>query len=257
MKLITGSRPLWTKCLLLSIGLLQSFNSYGAGKTTYATADQLNAEIANRQQADATLQNKIDAETAARETATNELKSQVLYVVGLPGPAGGTVFYIKGGGFAGAHGLESAPVDQSPATQGWGCMLAASEYGGATGATGSDVGTGKQNTLMILEFCSESGIAAKIADNYVLNGFDDWFLPSIGELGLMYKNIGPGAPAPLTNVGGFISYSEFSQFYWSSTESDGSYASVMDFNIPSDGGGQPDSFPKDSAEPRVRAVRAF
>ena len=41
------------------------------------------------------------------------------------------------------------------------------------------------------------------ASNLVINGFSDWRLPSYKELEQLYDNIGPGAAAPNTNVGGF------------------------------------------------------
>jgi hypothetical protein len=37
-----------------------------------------------------------------------------------------------------------------------------------------------RNTADILAGYSEAGIAAKLADDYSFNGFDDWFLPSSG-----------------------------------------------------------------------------
>lgn len=99
------------------------------------------------------------------------------YNIGDTGPGGGIVFYVTEGGL---HGLEAAPVNQGTAE--WGC------YGTAiNGADGAAVGTGAENTADIIEDCSESGIAARIADEYELNGFDDWFLPSIGELEVLHQ----------------------------------------------------------------------
>ncbi|POZ49663.1 hypothetical protein [Methylovulum psychrotolerans] len=51
--------------------------------------------------------------------------------------------------------------------------------------------------------------ASNLVSNLVLNGYDDWLLPSQAGLGLMYKNIGYGAAAPLTNIGGFAP-----AYYW-------------------------------------------
>ncbi len=63
---------------------------------------------------------------------------------------------------------------------GWGCD------GIEIGANGTEVGTGVQNTADILAGCNEDGIAARIVENYELNGFKDWFLPSLEELSLLY-----------------------------------------------------------------------
>jgi len=138
------------------------------------------------------------------------------YVIGDTGPAGGIVFYVTDGGI---HGLEAAPVDQSRAP--WGCDGTA-----ITGADSHTVGSGAQNTLDILAGCNEAGIAAKVADDYTLNGYSDWFLPSIDELTFMWANIGQGAAAPLTNAGGFVA--NFA--YWSSSEISSNYVWVQYFN---------------------------
>jgi hypothetical protein len=150
-----------------------------------------------------------------------------LFAIGDTGPAGGIVFYITDGGL---HGLEAAPKDQSAAA--WGC------YGTATGAVGTGVGHGAQNTVLILADCTESGIAARIADDYTLNGYDDWFLPSKDELNLLcqQKDV----------VGGFTVNA-----YWSSSETNSADAWHQAFSNCSQGGGY-----KGSAF-NVRAVRAF
>jgi hypothetical protein len=61
----------------------------------------------------------------------------VTYAIGDDGPAGGKVFYVTNGGL---HGLEAAPVDQSDAAE-WGCF-----ENNVTGAVGTAIGTGAQNT---------------------------------------------------------------------------------------------------------------
>ncbi len=153
----------------------------------------------------------------------------VTYAIGDPGPAGGIVFYIFNDGL---NGLEAAPQDQSSGAE-WGCY-------GATidGADGDAVNTGAQNTADILAGCSESGIAAEIADNYSQNGYNDWFLPSLDELNLLYQQ--------KAVVGGFAVDS-----YWGSTEKHSDYAWVQSF-----GNGVQDYLNKDGTH-RVRAVRAF
>ena len=50
--------------------------------------------------------------------------------------------------------------------------------------------------------------AAKLCDNLILGGQNDWFLPSIDELYLMYNNL------HLNNLGGFVK----EERYWSSSE---------------------------------------
>jgi hypothetical protein len=118
---------------------------------------------------------------------------------------GGIVFYIDD---SGQHGLIAAPTDQSDGVKWYNLSLI------VTGATDIDVGAGQANTSKIVAAQGPGNYAAALADNLVLNGRSDWFLPSYRELYLMYRNIGPGAPAPLTNIGGFSR-----AWYWSSSES--------------------------------------
>ena len=150
---------------------------------------------------------------------------------------GGIVAYILQQGDAGydaniQHGLIAAPSDQSSAAQ-WGC------YGTAlSGADGTAIGTGSQNTTDIITGCTTAGIAAKICYDLVLNGYSDWYLPSKDELNKLFLN--------RAIIGGFIS-----NFYWSSTESDSHNAWYFDFN---NGFANID----DKSNPNyVRAVRAF
>ena len=243
MKPMIDSHTMIARLLLFNIGLLMSLNTFAT--PTYATKQELDAEISNRINADI-------AESATRENADTSLQKQidalqaqidsVFYKVGDPGPAGGIVFYISGGGDIGLHGLEAAPVDQSNDAVIWGCF--------ATSIAGADetaVGTGAKNTADILAGCTSSGIAAELADNYSLNSYTDWFLPSKDELNLMYTKIGPGAAIPLTNVGGFFA----DDSYWSSTEIDKYYAGNQHF-----GSGNQGINNKDHPH-RVRGARAF
>jgi hypothetical protein len=103
-----------------------------------------------------------------------------VYQLGDYGPAGGRVIYLSDN--TGLHGLEAAPADQARAAAAAGCN-GISIFGGHS----KEVGTGAANTAAIIAGCNESGTAAKIADNYVLNGFTDWFLPSKDELNLVFK----------------------------------------------------------------------
>jgi hypothetical protein len=152
------------------------------------------------------------------------------FQIGDTGPAGGKVFYLSDA--TGLHGLEAAPVDQSRKAP-WGCW-------GETifGADGDAVGTGAKNTADILADCNEAGIAARIAADYTLNGFDDWYLPSHDELNLLYQQ--------KDAVGGFAD-----DYYWSSTEKDKYYAWNRNFYL-----GYQYFNPKTNWF-GVRAVRAF
>ena len=90
---------------------------------------------------------------------------------------GGIIFYIDG---TGQHGLISAITDQSTGAQ-WGCT------GTFWGGTSTAIGTGQANTTIIVNGCSAiAGIAARICNDLVLNGYTDWFLPSLDELYQMY-----------------------------------------------------------------------
>jgi hypothetical protein len=109
---------------------------------------------------------------------------------------GGIIFYIDG---TGQHGLIAATTDQSTGAK-WGCD------GTSIPGTSTAIGTGQANTTIIVNGCSEAGIAARICDDLGLNGYSDWFLPSKDELNQMYlqKSI----------IGGFLIY----PIYWSSSE---------------------------------------
>ena len=94
---------------------------------------------------------------------------------------GGIIFYLDS---TGQHGLVCTPnyifgPNASYDGQEWGCQ------GTLIGGTSTAIGSGAQNTALILGVCSETGIAARVCDDLVLNGYNDWFLPSIDELSMM------------------------------------------------------------------------
>jgi len=158
----------------------------------------------------------------------------VPYVLGDTGPAGGYIFYDKNSYSDGWRYLEAAPYDQSAGTE-WGC------YGVLiSGADGTAVGTGEQNTIDIETGCATLGTAADICANLSLGGYSDWFLPSEDELNLMYVNL------KLFGVGDFADNN-----YYSSSEIIATGALIQDFGS----GGQYGYSKYDAA--RVRAVRAF
>ncbi len=144
--------------------------------------------------------------------------------------AGGIVFYLDENG----GGLVCAESDQSTNAK-WGCSEIM-----ITGGTGKGIGAGAANTVAILESCSETGIAAWICYELVLNGHNDWFLPSLDELNLMYENL------KLNGIGGFAS-----DYYWSSFESCIFGADCQSFD-----NGTRRLYAKSTGR-YVRAVRAF
>ena len=135
---------------------------------------------------------------------------------------GGIVFYLD----SNSGGLIAAPTDQGQAE--WGC------YGTTiSGADGTAIGTGAQNTIDIEAGCTTPGTAADICANLTLGGYSDWFLPSKDELNLMWTNIGQGNTLGLGNLGYYLIESNRFGFsdgsYWSSTESGGSNAWRQNF----------------------------
>ena len=152
---------------------------------------------------------------------------------------GGIVFYILqpddlGYDADNIHGLIAADTDQSDLAA-WGC------YGTfITGANGREIGTGSENTINILNGCSDTNIAASICDNLILNGYDDWFLPSIDELDALYTNL------HLKGLGEFVPVE-----YWSSSAVSSNWGRAQAFNVGFQG-----LYDRDRLL-RVRAVRAF
>ena len=149
---------------------------------------------------------------------------------------GGIVFYLNGSG----GGLIAAPSDQSSAV--WGC------YGTPiSGAAGTAIGTGNQNTIDIEAGCTTTGTAADICANLTLGVYSDWFLPSKDELNQMYLNIGQGNALGLGNIGGFAN-----NYYWSSSEYDNYVVWGQHFYF-----GYQNYVNKYSDTGNVRAIRAF
>ena len=132
------------------------------------------------------------------------------------------------------HGIIAAPTDQSAGAE-WGCV------GTNLGVNQNGIGYGAANTTAIVNGCAEVGIAARICDDLVLNGYSDWYLPSLDELEQLYLNLDDNG------IGGFNS----SAFYWSSSEDTANYAWVLGFLS-----GNAISSAKNTST-YVRAVRAF
>ncbi len=134
-------------------------------------------------------------------------KKTTTYAIGDTGPAGGIVFYDKGEVTDGWRYLEAAPAEEEFEAE-WGAM----DYDVAGTQTG--VGTGKENTRLIVEALNtlgETGKAAQLCDELIVGEFTDWFLPSIDELDLMYDNLQENG------LGGFHDVST-DDYYWSSSQ---------------------------------------
>jgi len=154
---------------------------------------------------------------------------------------GGIIAYVDD---TGKHGLIAAPSDQST-----GIRWNNDSFFGVTTATGTEIGTGKNNTDRIVQMQGDGAYAAKLCHDLVIDSYNDWFLPSMDELNMLYQN--------RLKIGGFVykgaywSSSEYNGPFGSSYEDGGTYAFLQEFY-----GGYQYFFFK-SSTCRVRAVRAF
>lgn len=164
------------------------------------------------------------------------------YEIGDTGPAGGLIFYENPNYAAdGWRYLEAAPFDQSAGAK-WGCFRKA-----IPGARGDAIGTGKQNTKDMLAGCAEPESAAALCANLSLHGVHDWYLPSNGELNLMYKNL------KAAGLGDFRDNGQPDNFnYWTSTQSTADMAAHIDFADAGRNHSDDKDYPR-----RVRAIRTI
>ncbi|MGJ7032095.1 MopE-related protein [Niabella hirudinis] len=136
------------------------------------------------------------------------------------------------------HGFIAAPADQGVPV--WG---PATEVGGTSGALGS----GAANTARIVAAYGTAGTAAKLCADLVLNDYSDWYLPSLGELNLLFQN--------RFAIGGFTTEGTITNLftsYWSSTEDGSGFAWFQYF-----ANGNTDIVSKDASWIKVRAIRSF
>jgi hypothetical protein len=119
---------------------------------------------------------------------------------------GGKIFYILKSGDAGydaniQHGLIAATSDQYTGNIPW------SKNTILIGNTSQLIGSGLANTTRIISLQGNTGnYAAKIARDYISNGYSDWYLPSVNEMKELI--------AQRAIVGGFT----LNSYYWTSSE---------------------------------------
>ncbi len=126
------------------------------------------------------------------------------YKIGDTGPAGGLIFYDKKNNRNGWRYLEAAPANTERET----FMSGDSPY-----SLGNKnlVGDGFENTQNMMKSIEKKGggigSAPYYCTNLVVNGFNDWYLPSFDEISLMYTNL------HANNLGSFKQ-----RDYWHSSE---------------------------------------
>jgi TolB-like protein len=178
----------------------------------------------------------------------NQQENKV-YRVGDIGPAGGYIFYVKGDTSGGWRYLEVAPSSTEFTNVTWG------EEGKIVWGTSEAIGSGKQNTKVILDFQRKTGYsnsAVQLCDSLSCGGYDDWFLPSKDELYLIYQNL------IAKGIGDFSA-----NFFWSSTNGLDNSAWILNiykaemYYSEYNTGGKRNSSNKQGRSCSVRAVRMF
>ena len=146
---------------------------------------------------------------------------------------GGGLFVFQDSGYA----YISAAADQDSDAP-WGCQGTLI----LEGASPEAIGQGVINTATIVASCPTSGISARICDQLVLNGYSDWFLPSLDELAQMYTKLAADG------LGNFANHT-----YWSSTQQSATQAYTIDMN----NGNQGTHAKGNTSNRYTRAMRRF
>ena len=186
------------------------------------------------------------ANTAITADTTLVAKWKNKYKVGDTGPAGGKIFYVvpdSEGTKTSVWGSDSLTWKYLEAATSNASVGSNSGYyiwspSGATGSTGTGIGSGWSNNLTL---SGDNFSAAKACRDYSNNGISDWFLPSKDELLELYRQ--------KEQIGGTFATD---LAYWTSSMADNGNAYTVDFSS----GTPSDSNPLSYYE-LVRPIRAF
>jgi len=224
---------------MLGAGAIITGTLINIGDAYRLTLKAINVEtatVAASHPADIANDNRVKALLSTRNTVTTSTTRQTQagpqpviaanqpvpsYKIGDTGPAGGLVFYDKGNNNGGWRYLEAAPASTEVR------VIWFHERRSIDGVMKQRaLGLGKANTRIIIDYFNNRGggfdTAARACDDLVVNGFDDWFLPSFDELNWMYGNLHK------KGLGGFKN--ERYSYYWSSTQESSLSAYVVDFS---------------------------
>ena len=134
-----------------------------------------------------------------KNDAPQDLNPAPMYKIGQD-YGGGTIFYVDA---TGNHGLVVDTSNTIP-KKSW---AGSADSFVATNAISTEMGTGANNSQTIITSVGAGNYAAYACEELVLNGFNDWFLPSKAELYFLYAQKAEGLINNLND-----------DFYWSSSE---------------------------------------
>ena len=135
---------------------------------------------------------------------------------------GGVVFHVYKDASGVEHGLVVAKTDQSTGI-GWSNIT-----GTAVGSLAQSYWDGMTNSNAVVAQSGHSSSASNLGTLLVSGGFDDWYLPSIDELRLLF-NSKFSVNAKLREIASAVEISPAN--YWSSTERNATLAWTISFNL--------------------------
>lgn len=189
----------------------------------------------------------LHAKTAESVTNGNGFTHYVGEIFG-----GGVVFHVYRDADGSEHGLIVSLSDQSTGMR-WNNLFVI-----GIGANSQSSWNGLTNSMAIINQSGHTQSAAQLCLDYENDGFDDWYLPSIDELTLLFNNRF-NVNKSLSMVGDEIALLDFSQdfnylHYWSSTEINNDQAWRFSFTP---GANDFSHFALKESLNNVRAIRAF